>query len=143
MVESVIAGIDNQSNVRIEVNIQGLYKKISYGAVLDTGFSGGIVLPLVSAVDIGLEKAGAANITLADGTIKTLPTFLCKVTIGGRTQDATTLIMGNDVLIGMELISNYQVCIAPYSGKVDIAHSSDVQSIQMLGESLRRVAGGI
>ena len=141
MVQNVIAGIDNNSNVRIEVEVQGLYKKTTYGAVLDTGYSGGVVLPLVIAVDLGLEKVGAANITLADGSIDTYPTFLCRVSLGGHTQEATTLVMGNEILIGMELVSNYNVCIAPYSGKVEISHSSETASLESLGRALRVIAG--
>ncbi|MBU1067647.1 hypothetical protein KKE60_07650, partial [Patescibacteria group bacterium] len=103
---NIIAGIDSQNNVRVEVEIQGLYKSTPYGAVIDTGFSGGLVLPLVTAVDIGLTKVGASTVTLADGSVQILPTFLSKVKIGGLTQDATTIIMGSEVLVGMELLTN-------------------------------------
>ena len=76
---AIIAGLDNQNQIRAEVEIQGLYKTVPYGAIVDTGFTGGLVLPVFVAVDIGLEKVGASTITLADGSIMTLPTFLCKM----------------------------------------------------------------
>lgn len=142
MTNSIIAGIDSKNNIRIEIKIKGLYKTISYGAVLDTGYSGGVVLPLVTAVDIGLEKVGAMNVTLADGTIKTLPTFLADVVLGGHSQDATVLVMGTDVLIGMELIEKYQVCIAPYSGTVDITPAGDMKRIETFAETLRQISAG-
>jgi len=116
----IIAGIDSENQVRIEVEIQGLYKKISYGAILDTGFSGGLLLPLITAVDLGLEKVGGGNVVLADGTIKTLPIFLCKVKLGDKVNDVSTIVMGNDVLIGMELIGGYQVCVASGKGQVTV-----------------------
>ena len=116
----IIAGIDSENQVRIEVEIQGLYKKIPYGAILDTGFSGGLLLPLITAVDLGLEKVGGGNVVLADGTIKTLPIFLCKVKLGDKVNDVSTIVMGNDVLIGMELIGGYQVCVASGKGQVTV-----------------------
>jgi predicted aspartyl protease len=116
----IIAGIDSENQVRIEVEIQGLYKKIPYGAILDTGFSGGLLLPLITAVDLGLEKVGGGNVVLADGSIKTLPIFLCKVKMGDKTSDVSTIVMGNDVLIGMELLAGYQVCVASGKGQVTV-----------------------
>jgi len=50
----IIAGVDSRRQVRVEVEIQGLYRSTPYGAVLDTGFSGGLSIPLVVAVGIGL-----------------------------------------------------------------------------------------
>lgn len=118
--DEIIAGIDGENQVRIEVEIQGLYKKTPYGAIVDTGFSGSLVVPLVTAVDIGLEKLGASTVTLADGTVKVLPTFLCKLRIGNVVQDADVLVMGNEVLIGMGILDQFKLCLTPATGKVTI-----------------------
>lgn len=120
----IIAGIDSENQIRIEVEVQGLYKKISYGAILDTGFSGGLLLPLVTAVDIGLEKVGGGNVVLADGSIKTLPIFLCKVKLGDIINDVSTIVMGNDVLIGMELIQKYRICVNSGSSQVEVTEQT-------------------
>lgn len=144
---NIIAGIDSENQVRIEVEIQGLYKKIPYGAILDTGFSGGLLLPLVTAVELGLEKVGGGNVVLADGTIKTLPIFLCKVKLGGKLNDVSTIVMGNDVLIGMELISGYQVCVASGKGIVtveeEVMPKAAYVDFDRLSSMIRRLTGGI
>lgn len=114
----IISNIDNQNQVRIEGKIVGLYKSSTFGCILDTGYSGTLVLPLTVAVDLGLEKAGAASVTLADGTTSIVPTFLCKVDIGGVIQDADTLVMGSDVLLGMGVMEKFQVFIDSAVGKV-------------------------
>lgn len=124
----IISGIDNENQVRIEAKIIGLYKSTTYGCILDTGYSGTLVLPLVIAVDLGLEKAGAASVTLADGSTQIVPTFLCKVDIGGVTQDADTLVMGSDVLIGMGVMEKYQVYIDSAVGKVTFSPRADQNS---------------
>jgi len=117
---NIISGIDSENQIRIETEIRGLYKNINYGAILDTGFSGGLLLPLITAVDVGLEKVGGGNVVLADGSSKNVPIFLCKVKIGGIINDVSTLVMGNDVLIGMELLSNYQICVDGGKGVVNV-----------------------
>lgn len=137
----VVAGIDSQNNIRMEVEIQGLYKSTPYGGIVDTGFSGGLVIPLTTAVDIGLTKVGASSITLADGTIKVIPTFLSQVKIGGLVQDATTLIMGNEVLIGMELLAPYRMCISPMTGEVTMSEWDSANRISRLAQSLSQLGG--
>lgn len=122
----IISGIDSENQVRIEAKIQGLYKSTTYGCILDTGYSGTLVLPLTIAVELGLEKAGAASVTLADGSTQVVPTFICKVDIGGIIQDADTLVMGSDILLGMGVMEQFQVFIDSAAGKVTF--SSRLQS---------------
>lgn len=137
----IASGIDSQNNVRAEIEIQGLYKTTPYGGIIDTGFSGGLVIPLITAVDIGLEKVGASSVTLADGSVQVVPTFLSKVKIGNDVHDATTLIMGHEVLIGMELLHDYRMCISPISGEVIIEKWESIKRLNDLSESLRRLGG--
>lgn len=141
-IPNIIAGIDSENQIRIEVEVQGLYKRLSYGAILDTGFSGGLLLPLITAVDVGLEKVGGGNVVLADGTIKTLPIFLCKVKLGDETHDVSTIVMGNDVLIGMELIGNYQVCVSGGKGTVTVEEEVKYVQYDRLAALIRKLTGG-
>jgi len=105
---NIISGLDNENQIRVETEIIGLYKTVPYGAIIDTGFTGGMVLPLFIAVDIGLEKVGGSTVTLADGSILTLPTFLAKLKIGSKVMDVTTLVMGNEILLGIEAMTNHR-----------------------------------
>ena len=138
---NIAAGIDSQNNVRLELELQGLYKTTPYGGIVDTGFSGGIVIPLVTAVDIGLEKVGASTVTLADGSVHVLPTFLSQVKIGSKVHDASTLIMGNEVLIGMELLHDYRFCMSPVTGEVIIEEWESIKKFDSFVETLNRLSG--
>jgi len=121
----IISGIDSENQVRIEATIKGLYKSTTYGCILDTGYSGTLVLPLTIAVELGLEKAGAASVTLADGSTSVVPTFICKVDIGGIIQDADTLVMGSDILLGMGIMEKFQVFIDSAAAKVTFSSRID------------------
>uniref|UniRef100_A0A6M3MBW1 Aspartyl protease n=1 Tax=viral metagenome TaxID=1070528 RepID=A0A6M3MBW1_9ZZZZ len=138
---NIVAGIDQDNQIRVEIDIKGLYKSNIYGAIVDTGYSGGLVLPLIMAVDLGLEKVGSVAVTLADSSVQVLPAFLCKVSVAGEEHDMSTLVLGNEVLVGMELLHNYRLCIAPSLGEVSL--SSDKQNVDyvQLVSSLRKLTG--
>lgn len=140
---AIIAGLDEQNQVRAEVEVQGLYKSVPYGAIIDTGFTGGMVLPIFVAVDIGLEKVGASTVTLADGSVMTLPTFLCKLKLGTKTFDVATIVMGSDILIGIEALKNHRVCISTGTGNVVVEEAATTEDYKRLTENLHKLTDGV
>lgn len=109
--KKIIAAIDDHNSVRINTEIIGEYKTAGYGAIFDSGFSGDVVLPQSMAVDIGLKSGGVAEVELADGSTMIVELYLCKVKIGDIIQEAATIIMGSEVLIGMGLMIPFDVCL--------------------------------
>lgn len=135
----IISGLDNENQVRVEVDVIGKYKTVPYGAVLDTGFTGGLVLPIFVAVDIGLDKVGASTVTLADGSIMTVPTFLAQIKLGSKTIDVATIIMGSDILLGVEAIKNHRICISTGTGQVVVEDAVSTERYNQLTESLHKL----
>lgn len=115
---TIDSSIDEYNSIRVQVEVVGSYKTIGYGAILDSGFSGDLVLPESTAVDIGLKAGGYAEVELADGSTSVINLYLCNVRIGETDQEAATLIMGNEVLIGMGLMTPYDVCFRESTGEV-------------------------
>lgn len=109
--QKITAAIDRNRSVRVNCDIVGVYKTQSYSAVFDSGFSGDVVIPESMAVDIGLSAGGVAEIELADGSKQITKLYLCKVKIGSITQEAATIILGDEVLIGMGLMDPYDICL--------------------------------
>lgn len=138
---AIISGLDDQNQVRIEIEVQGLYKSMPYGAIVDTGFTGGMVLPLFVAVDLGLEKVGASTVTLADGTVMTLPTFLAQIRLGTKTFDVATIVMGSDILIGIEALSNHRICISTGTGNVVVEEAATTEDYKRLTTNLHKLTG--
>jgi len=139
----IISGLDDENQVRVEVEVIGLYKTVPYGAIIDTGFTGGLVLPVFIAVDIGLERVGGSTVTLADGSIMALPTFLCKLKLGSKTFDVVTLIMGNEILLGIEALKEHRVCISSGTGNVVVEDAASTEDYNRLNASLQRLVGDI
>ena len=115
-----IGEIDEYNNVRIQSEIIGEYRSIEYNAVFDSGFTGDLVLPQSMAVEIGLQYSGVAEVELADGSIDIYELYLCKVEIGDIVQEAATLILGGEVLLGMGLMTPFNICLSAGTAEVII-----------------------
>ena len=110
-----MAGIpSNNASPRIDVELYGVPGRpnppIIYSAIVDTGFTGAVSIPTLTALPLGLMLYSTANFTLADGSVQS--TFLCagKARIGNEERImAFSLSRGNDILVGMEFLSLFKV----------------------------------
>lgn len=138
--QKIVATIDDHNSVRIETDIVGVYKTAKYVSVFDSGFSGDVVIPQSMAVDIGLKGGGVAEVELADGSTMIVKLYLCKVKIGSITQEAATIIMGEEVLIGMGLMKPFDICIR--AGTSEAVISPQPTYANFVGV-LHRLTGGL
>lgn len=95
----------------ISIKVYGFSKEISqeFDAILDTGFSGFLSLPLVYALKVGLILNSTASFVLADGSVQ--HTLLCLGSIKLNEEERTGLISiskGNDVLLGMDFLKKFK-----------------------------------
>jgi predicted aspartyl protease len=91
----------------VPIEVYGFSDKISqkFDAMLDTGFSGFLSLPLVYALKVGLILNSTASFVLADGSVQN--TLLCLGTVKIKSEEQAGLISiskGNDVLLGMDFL---------------------------------------
>ncbi len=94
----------------IPIEVYGFSKDFTqkFDAMLDTGFSGFLSLPLAYAFKVGLILASTASFTLANG--ETDHTLLCFGGIKLNNEEQPGLISiskGNDVLLGMEFLRKF------------------------------------
>lgn len=95
----------------IPIEVYGFSKEVTqkFDAMLDTGFSGFLSLPLVYALKVGLILASTASFTLADGS--TDHTLLCfgGIKLNGEEQiGLISISKGNDVLLGMGFLKKFK-----------------------------------
>ncbi len=79
-------------------------------AIVDTGFTGGVSIPITKALPLGLTLLTTANFTLADGS--TAQTFIClgMARVGSEERVvAFSLSRGSDILIGTEFLSAFNM----------------------------------
>lgn len=93
--------------------------------MVDTGFSGFLLLPILNAFPIGLLLQGTMPITLADGSTQTKLTCLGSIHFDGAEEVGIVIIewQNTDVLVGMEFLSRFrkELRVDPTNGIVEIA----------------------
>jgi len=103
----MVGFIDKNGHPYFKVKVYGVSDKLAkeYDAMLDTGFSGFLSLPLSAAIPLGLILKGTANFTLADGSIEETITCIGFIKINGEVKRGLIVISkGMDILLGMEFL---------------------------------------
>ena len=98
----------------VEVEIRGavgIKRKIT--ALVDTGFSGFLLLPALEAFPVGLVLHGTANVTLADGSTHSKLTCLGVVEYGGDQQGGMIIVeeTSSEALLGMEFLKKFKLTL--------------------------------
>ena len=102
--------IDELYQALISISVIGIRDEVVLDAVVDTGFSGEVCLPVPVAIQLGLELWGSEEFELADGTSKEELVFRGNVLFGGEEREvAIILTNANQALIGMELLQTQNV----------------------------------
>ena len=100
-----------EKGIEINVTLKGDFGEQSHWAIVDTGFSLGIALPLKDAMVLGLLPISVGNVVTADGAIHKVDIFIGKVKVGNADFEETTfIVMSDEVLLGMDVLSPYRVC---------------------------------
>jgi predicted aspartyl protease len=112
-------------NPTITLEVSGpIGTKFPFTAMVDTGFSGFLLLPILNAFPIGLLLQGTMAITLADGTTQTKLTCLGNVHFDGAEQIGIIIIewQNTDVLVGMEFLRRFkkQLLVDPINDLIEI-----------------------
>lgn len=82
---------------------------LKYEGMIDTGFSGFILLPFDKACELQLPLEGTAEIILADGSSQIVLTVLGVATLGNKRVSGTVhLSHFPEILIGMEFLRKFK-----------------------------------
>lgn len=98
-----------------------------FNAIVDTGFSGFLLLPILQAFPVGLILRGTIPITLADGSTQTKLTCLGELHFDGESEVGLIIIeyQSTDVLVGMDFLSKFkrELVVDPANNLVKLSKS--------------------
>ncbi len=102
--------LESKASPRIRIAIAGALSRepIEVDAIVDTGFTGSITMPIAKALPLGLILFSVTQFTLADD--RKVTNFLCMGTVRfeGRASMVTIAIGdGGDVLVGTEFMDTF------------------------------------
>jgi len=99
--------INNSGDPVIGTTIIGSRGRIKVIALIDTGFSGAICIPVKLAIQLGLELISEVTVEYADGTRKDELVFSGKMVWDKDTKDVEIyLTRSEEILIGKELFND-------------------------------------
>lgn len=78
----------------LKIGIFGVWPQAKKGfeALIDTGFSGFLSMPIIEAFPLGLVLVGTTNVTLADGSVVVRYVALGSVEVTGEIQSGAILL---------------------------------------------------
>lgn len=132
-----------EKGIEINVTLKGDFGEQRQWAIVDTGFSLGIALPLKDAVRLGLLPISVGHVVTADGAVHSVDIFIGKVRLGDADFEETTfIVIGDVVLLGMAVLSPYRVCFHADKKEVLIEEKQSFiknTHISELKQSLRNI----
>jgi len=94
----------------IEIEVNGPFgAPQKFTAMVDTGFSGYLSLPMLKAFPLGLILQGTMGITLADGTTHARLTARGMIKFDGKEEVGLVLLewQNTDILLGMDFLAKF------------------------------------
>jgi clan AA aspartic protease len=94
-------------------------------AVIDTGFTGALVLPAAIVSSLGLLRRSGGTATLADGTTCNYDNFAAEVEWDGSARSVLVSAVGHEALAGMVLLAGHRLTV-----DVEDGGEVEVQSLE-------------
>lgn len=108
-----IGHYDQQGNVCLSLHLCGVRHEppgVEYEAIIDTGFTGFIQLPMSHAMSLSLPLEGTNVVTLADDSKVVMLTAMVRATLLGRTEFGVVLLSttSQSILLGMDFLRRFE-----------------------------------
>ena len=85
-------------------------------AVVDTGFTGTLTIPMSVVAALGLKKRGGTSAVLADGSSLKFGVYTLELLWNGIEREIAAYAVGDQPLIGMRLLHGHELFIDVESG---------------------------
>jgi predicted aspartyl protease len=127
-----IGHIDKLGNACLNLHLCGVAHAapgLEYTGIIDTGFTGFLLLPIQHAFALALPLRGTVSATLADGSQTSHLTAIVTATFGGQAEVgvATLAFNSNDILIGMDFLRRFGLAFLLSSAHVLLVDDSLVK----------------
>ena len=120
---------------RVKIGLNGASPHASkeFDAIVDTGFTGFISMPMKDAIPLGLILSGTTSTTLADGSSSHKLTALGTATVGEESNLGVVLLsLGSgpsDVLVGMEFLRAFNKTLFVREQRVELVDTDLVAQL--------------
>lgn len=120
---------DKSGSPALKIKISGPFAKpVEFDAILDTGFTGFICMPLLKALPLGLMLYGTTSVELADGSSSMKLTAKGSAVVEGEKKVGVVILEpdANDILIGMAFLRIFQKALFVTQNLVFLVDESEI-----------------
>ena len=115
----MIRGVVNaRREAVLTLRVVGPVGEIDVSAVIDTGFTGTLTLPVAVVTKLGLVWSSRGSAILANGTEGEFDLYAAEVEWGGLRRGVLVSAVGTEVLLGMKLLAGHGLWVEVVSGGV-------------------------
>jgi len=90
--------------------------ELDVDAIVDTGFTASLTLPLSIVTALDLVRNGGGNAILADGSNSGFDIYPVEIDWDGASKEINCYAVGDDALIGMRLLRGYELRVEVETG---------------------------
>lgn len=123
----------NNGSPALKVTIKGPFTDgIEYDAIIDTGFTGFLSMPLIEAIRLGLVLHGTTAVSFADGKQEYRLTAHGMVKIGKATEVGVTILepAATEILLGMGFLRLFKKAFFVSSTGVLLADEDELAKLE-------------
>ena len=104
----MIHGRVTQNRPYITLIVGGKDNTQQIPAVIDTGFTGQLKIPLILVRDLNLQLTHTESVKVADGRSTNMSACLVNVSLEGRIDSINAIVSPGEVLAGMGLLKKFR-----------------------------------
>ena len=115
----------------VRFSIGGSRTRLDLEGIIDTGFTGFLLLPIGMAVPLGLELDGLLGFVLADGSLQQRLTAFATIELGQQSVDRSIALEyhGSEILLGIEFLETFHQSLLIHRDQVLLLDHSDLDSV--------------
>jgi len=125
-----IPGFLHDGTPKLEFRLSGvLGEPVKFTAIVDTGFSGFVCMPIMQAFPLGLPLVGSTTVTLADGKSQDKLTALGRAHCGADVREGVIILEPNssEILIGMDFLRSFERALFLTSASLVLIDESEFE----------------
>lgn len=101
--------VNSKLEATLSVAVHGPAGKQAVTAVIDTGYTGSLSLPLSVVAALSLPATAKRKVRLADGTIRHLDYYEAEVEWNGQRREIAVVCVEGDALLGTHLLNGFKM----------------------------------
>ena len=90
--------------------------ELDLDAVVDSGFTASLTLPAAVVAALSLARQSGGGAVMADGSVRQFDIYAAEVAWDGGWRPVLVSAVGDEVLVGMQLLAGYELRIAVVPG---------------------------